>query len=458
MAKDDLTYLLQLGPTQFSQTQRMVDEVLRAPPALVRSAEVRSHLDALAAPPLSAACVGLSHHDNLFSLAPEDQQALARVHASDMRKAKRGGRSAAAGEASGAASASSLAAAAAGGGGEETPAENDDDADRGRTFGPTPALGGSALPLVHPNSERVILAAPTPARGAAAPGKTPRKPAHNVIPDTPSDNEEEVNGSGVRSSALSDDDEPASAAKAVDPPPSPGPESERRGDLPPSADEPEEKNEEEGGSSCQFDDEDDVDGAGPPAERVSLGAGRRAASFLGTVSPRLSIGGIGVGGGRTSAGRRISMGLRIFDLTRDSDGGERSEGEKEHGDGDAGAVATSVDGEDALGLDGSMDGAGNREEEEQEAAGGSRYPLLPSARDACHRVLASALDALPVHLPALNPPAPPSAASPAAPGAEVGADPLTLLRALHAAAKLGLLRPPPPPEVAVVLIEGDEES
>jgi hypothetical protein len=74
MTKADLKDLLVMGESTFSETKRMVDAIVAPPP--IASREVAEHLAALAAPPHAAVSVGLSHHDHLFSLAPEEAAAL----------------------------------------------------------------------------------------------------------------------------------------------------------------------------------------------------------------------------------------------------------------------------------------------------------------------------------------------------------------------------------------------
>jgi SNF2 family DNA or RNA helicase len=74
MTKADLKDLLVMGESSYSETQRMVDAIVAPPP--IASREVALHLAALAAPPHAAVSVGLSHHDHLFSLAPEEAAAL----------------------------------------------------------------------------------------------------------------------------------------------------------------------------------------------------------------------------------------------------------------------------------------------------------------------------------------------------------------------------------------------
>ncbi len=76
ISKEDLKNLLVLGNTGASETAAMVSAVLAPPPT--PSAELAAHVMALGAPPISSSTVGLSHHDHLFSLRPEEAAAIAR--------------------------------------------------------------------------------------------------------------------------------------------------------------------------------------------------------------------------------------------------------------------------------------------------------------------------------------------------------------------------------------------
>jgi SNF2 family DNA or RNA helicase len=74
LSQNDMKDLLVLGPSDFSLTQRMVDSVLAPPP--VPSAEIRRHMDQVTMLVKPTTCVGISHHDHLFRLAPEDARLL----------------------------------------------------------------------------------------------------------------------------------------------------------------------------------------------------------------------------------------------------------------------------------------------------------------------------------------------------------------------------------------------
>ena len=74
LSQNDMKDLLNLGPSEFSLTQRMVDSVLAPPP--VPSAEIRRHMDQVTLLVKPSTCVGISHHDHLFRLAPEDARLL----------------------------------------------------------------------------------------------------------------------------------------------------------------------------------------------------------------------------------------------------------------------------------------------------------------------------------------------------------------------------------------------
>jgi SNF2 family DNA or RNA helicase len=74
LSQNDMKDLLKLGPSEFSLTQRMVDSVLAPPP--VPSAEIRRHMDQVTMLVNPSTCVGISHHDHLFRLAPEDARLL----------------------------------------------------------------------------------------------------------------------------------------------------------------------------------------------------------------------------------------------------------------------------------------------------------------------------------------------------------------------------------------------
>jgi hypothetical protein len=89
MSATDLHDLLSLGPTDHSLTQRMVDAITAPPP--VQSSEIKRHLDRLATTLSSAAgaCVGISHHDHLFRLTPEDAAQLQRQIKAEVRAAGR---------------------------------------------------------------------------------------------------------------------------------------------------------------------------------------------------------------------------------------------------------------------------------------------------------------------------------------------------------------------------------
>jgi hypothetical protein len=74
MSREDLSHLFRLGATDVSETQRLIDDVVAPPPP--RSRAIAAHLAALAAPPHAGASVGLSHHDHLFALEPEEAEAM----------------------------------------------------------------------------------------------------------------------------------------------------------------------------------------------------------------------------------------------------------------------------------------------------------------------------------------------------------------------------------------------
>jgi len=94
LSSTDIKGLFELGATEHSETQRLIAAVIAPPP--VASRETREHLLALAAPPHARASVGLSHHDGLFNLLPEDVTALQEQLAEERAAARARGEAAAA--------------------------------------------------------------------------------------------------------------------------------------------------------------------------------------------------------------------------------------------------------------------------------------------------------------------------------------------------------------------------
>jgi hypothetical protein len=185
-----------------------------------------------------------------------------------------------------------------------------------------------------------------------------------------------------------------------------------------------------------------------PPERPAAGAGARAASFLGTVSPRLSVG----GGDRALGPRRVSMGLRFIDLTGDND--DPADSGAVGGGAAWASPAGAPGGAECAG--GDVSGAGTDATDEVDLdAGDGDEPTAVAALDAGAGdggAGVAAAEVLRTALAALGGGETTTAAGAAASadgGAAVAAaarpapDPLTVLKALHAAAQLGLLRPPP---------------
>lgn len=86
LSAEDLRDLFKLGPCDYSATARIVDAVAPAP--ALPSADIARHLLCVTHPPLSTAIVGLSHHDHLFKLQPEDMAALAAAAKAEMAAQK----------------------------------------------------------------------------------------------------------------------------------------------------------------------------------------------------------------------------------------------------------------------------------------------------------------------------------------------------------------------------------